>query len=75
MNGYILFGTDGCHLCEEAEALLEQAVVGDIAFAVADGAESLERYAVRIPVLYHPSSRRELGWPFDALQLRTFVND
>lgn len=67
-----LYGTTGCHLCDQAEALLK----------VAAGARVLEwhyvdialddalvaRYGTRIPVLVLPDGR-ELGWPFSLLDI------
>ncbi len=75
MSEYILFGTEGCHLCEEAENLLEQAAVDYLKRDIAGDGKWMERYAVRIPVLCHPGSRKELGWPFDASRLQAFVSE
>ena len=74
----ILYGTIGCHLCEEAEALLAQAIRQSSAVSyayadIADDAVLLERYGVRIPVLLSVATGHELGWPFDALKLRQFL--
>ena len=77
---FILFGTSGCHLCEQAQALLadsQESFSVDIAIELTDIIERqlwLDEYAVRIPVLLHPESRRELGWPFDRQSLINFVN-
>ncbi|KDM91248.1 glutaredoxin family protein [Photobacterium galatheae] len=73
----ILYSTEGCHLCEQAYALLtevgvaEQVNVVDIAFD--DGLFS--RYGVTIPVvsLEIDGSISELGWPFDASQLANWL--
>lgn len=67
-----LYGTTGCHLCDQAEALLRQAAAAralkwryvDIALDEALVAE----YGTRIPVLRTPDGR-ELGWPFSLLDL------
>lgn len=67
----LLYTTGGCHLCERAEALLRDAVdvpVGPV--EVADDAELLERYGVRIPVLRRVDTGEELDWPFDATAIR-----
>lgn len=74
-----LFGTAGCHLCEEAEHLLgeynssgrNKIVVRTI--DVAEQEDWHERYALRIPVLSHPQSGLELAWPFDGPQLAEFI--
>ena len=77
-----LYSTEGCHLCEQAYSLLVQAgieervQVVDIAFDEA----LFSRYGVTIPVLALHSSEThsllsELGWPFDAELLATWLND
>ncbi|MGF1687877.1 glutaredoxin family protein [Photobacterium japonica] len=77
-----LYSTEGCHLCEQAFSLLVQAGVEervqvvDIAF---DDALFL-RYGTTIPVLsLHPtdsnSSNTELGWPFEADVLATWLKN
>lgn len=78
MQEYVLYGTLGCHLCEVAEAILvtemdaEQHQVD--AIDIAEDDELLERYGEKIPVLAHVRSGEELGWPFDAVMLRTFLD-
>lgn len=75
----ILYGTDGCHLCQEAEALLAHGIArhpGRYAVTLTDIAEDaalLERYGERIPVLREAASGAELGWPFDADGLLDFL--
>ena len=69
---YQLFSTSACHLCELAQALLDQAGVRYEVVDIADSDDLFERYGVRIPVL-RAADGRELGWPFDGAQLVTFV--
>lgn len=67
-----LYGTTGCHLCDQAEALLRQAAAAralewryvDIALDEA----LVARYGTRIPVL-QVDDGRELGWPFSLLDI------
>ena len=65
-----LFGTLGCHLCEEAEQVLQpfvtQGLVVDL-LDIIDSPEWLERYALTIPVLRRVDNGQELTWPFDQL--------
>jgi len=73
---YYLFGTSGCHLCEQAESLINK-TVSPINFQQKDIVENqqwIDKYAIRIPVLYHIKSRQELGWPFDAITLQQFID-
>lgn len=73
----ILYGTEGCHLCDQAEELLVEPVAeGRISYAhadILDDPQLEERYAVRIPVLQDAASAQELGWPFDRAQLEEFL--
>lgn len=67
-----LYGTTGCHLCDQAEVLLRQAGAAralewryvDIALDEA----LVARYGTRIPVL-RAEDGRELGWPFSLLDI------
>ena len=77
----ILLGTEGCHLCDEAEAVVSKLVneyPGSIVIEAVDIAEQeqwQEKYAVRIPVLYHPETKQELGWPFDHSRVTEFIRE
>lgn len=74
MNSLILFGTAGCHLCEEAEQLLLQHNAPAFEkIDIAEQPEWQERYAVKIPVLLDSASGAELCWPFDASDLQHFL--
>jgi thiol-disulfide isomerase/thioredoxin len=76
----VLFYTPACHLCEQAEALLQDAFA-EIPFQlekvdiVLDNA-LLERYGSLIPVLKKGViglTGDELCWPFDDKQLAAFL--
>ncbi|MGY3926667.1 glutaredoxin family protein [Aeromonas simiae] len=69
-----LFHTDGCHLCEEAWALLETAGLTERTCRrdIIDDPAWLAAYRVRIPVL-RDEAGCELGWPFDLAALRRFT--
>ncbi|MES3008089.1 MAG: glutaredoxin family protein [Pseudomonadota bacterium] len=89
MTELLLYGSVGCHLCEQAEEVLkpvlthinEQLVRGGMADAVVvlqlveitDFPELLERYAVCIPVIKLTAGADELGWPFDEAQVFDFL--
>jgi hypothetical protein len=66
-----LYSTAGCHLCEQAEALLQPLLhAGLIQLQVVDishDEELVRRYGIRIPVL--ACGEQELGWPFDQAQV------
>jgi hypothetical protein len=75
----LLLGTEGCHLCEEAREIVADYAANaapNIKIELVDIAEHPEwqaDYAVRIPVLLEPASRRELGWPFAGEQVAHFL--
>ena len=73
-----LLGTEGCHLCEEAQLILHDVVrQTGVAVQLVDIAEQsnsevlIERYGLRIPVLR--SQQRELDWPFGVEQVLQWV--
>lgn len=74
--GLVLYGTSACHLCEVAEALIQQQQkTGSFNYVKCDVSESdslFERYGVRIPVLQRADGA-ELGWPFSASDLDLFL--
>jgi len=73
MSDFILYGTDGCHLCEEAVLLLQVANIEFTEQDIVDDEQAMQQYAVRIPVLLHQASGTELGWPFGIEQLQHFI--
>lgn len=70
----VLYGTTYCHLCEQAEVVLQQAGVSAVYIDIADDDGLIERYGTRIPVVRRADSGAELGWPFDAAALVRFLN-
>ncbi len=71
----LLYTTSGCHLCEQAETLLQSAGASVEMVEIADDEALLERYGVRIPVLRHAQTDRELDWPFDAAVIQCWLNE
>ncbi len=72
-----LYSTLGCHLCEQAKAVLwpvlshYQLRLQEIDIAEDDAL--IERYGVRIPVLGVANQSAELNWPFDSQQVDAFL--
>ena len=73
-----LLGTAGCHLCEDAQRVLSDALENQtvqvqlIDIADHDDSERLVRdYGLRIPVLR--LNNRELDWPFNAQQVKQWM--
>jgi allophanate hydrolase subunit 1 len=72
---FVLFGTSGCHLCEEAEKMIAASFY-KIRLETIDIAEQeqwQEQYAIKIPVLYHSESGKELFWPFSEIDVDEFI--
>ncbi|MGD2129499.1 MAG: glutaredoxin family protein [Lysobacterales bacterium] len=68
----VLYTRPGCHLCEQAAALLEREGVLFEEVDIETEPELERLYGLRVPVLKHPGSNLELDYPFgvdDALQL------
>lgn len=75
----LLLGTAGCHLCEQAEEIIRECLPNNYQQAIEyiDIAEQEHwqvRYAVRIPVLYHPTTDKELAWPFELADVQVFID-
>ncbi|MDI1229826.1 MAG: glutaredoxin family protein [Methylobacter sp.] len=70
----ILFGTSGCHLCEQAGLIVNACVPGGVDYVdIAEQEQWQEQYAIRIPVLYDPRTKQDLGWPFDLAEVGDFI--
>lgn len=73
-----LFSTLGCHLCDEAEAVIAQVlpyVEAQIEWVdIIEREDWLARYSTSIPVLQRLDTQQELAWPFDAQQVYTFLS-
>ena len=83
MKTLILYTTSGCHLCEEAEALLvpvlayiEKEKGQSIHLRAQEISESealVDVYGLRIPVIQLEGSTQDLGWPFEQAQAYEFI--
>ncbi len=67
----LLYHTDGCHLCEQAEALLQQLGVAFERSDIIHDERLRATYGWRIPVI--ASAGGELDWPFDRQRLEHFL--
>lgn len=72
-----LLGTSGCHLCEEAEAIVDEVLkmapgAYDLTLIeIADDPDLMEAFALQIPVLRWGESC--LNWPFTADDVVNFL--
>lgn len=71
-----LYSTAGCHLCEQAEALLQPFLCAGLlhlqVVEICHDDALVERYGIRIPVLggYDAKGQwQEIGWPFDTARI------
>jgi len=69
----ILYTRPDCHLCEEAERMLENCGLIWQAVDIEDNLELIAKYGTRIPVLYRPDVDRALYWPFTEPGVSAFV--
>ncbi len=77
MNQLILYYTEYCHLCDEAESLMLAAGLSETyeKIDIVDDPELLERYEIYIPVIKRVDNQRELFWPFKQQELAAFLRD
>lgn len=76
MPELILYTTAGCHLCEQAEALLHTRLQG-FKLRKIDISESklmVGAYGLRIPVLGMPGVEAELDWPFTEIDVAEYLD-
>jgi len=72
-----LYGTAYCHLCEEAELILQR--VGEILpieiskLDIAEQQEHFAKYHTSIPVIVIESSQQHLYWPFSTEDVYHFL--
>ena len=76
----LLLGTAGCHLCEQAQQLINDclpnySVLTVESIDIAEQEQWQADYAIRIPVLFHPETQKDLGWPFESAQLNAFIDE
>jgi hypothetical protein len=80
MQRVLLLGTSGCHLCELAEQIINDHLSHNQAWLIdmidiAQQEQWQAQFALFIPVLYHPESQKQLGWPFDLQQVNLYFNE
>ena len=70
----ILLGTVGCHLCEEAEHILQSLDLPYQYLDIMDDEKLLAQYEISIPVLLAVlGSEKKLYWPFNAEQISIWL--
>lgn len=69
-----LYGTESCHLCDDAQAILARAGLQWCSLDIAEDDALLERYGTRIPVLMRNDNGKELSWPFEHEDVLRLIN-
>ena len=73
MSLYILYHTDGCHLCDQAMALLAQCQVEYQLVDIVFKQDLVTLFGTRIPVLENEKGQF-LDWPFDYYKIEQFLS-
>ena len=72
-----LYSTSACHLCEEAATLLQnlgsQMELDWSEIDIVEDDELMQRYGLKIPVLYRADIDTELCWPFSKADILAFL--
>ncbi len=75
---FIFYTTSGCHLCDEAMAMLAMHFPDHVLrIGLCDIASDdilIDRYGTKIPVLEKMENEEVLAWPFNIEQLAGFFN-
>ena len=74
---FYLYGTSHCHLCEEAESMLQtiqlHIPITLVKLDIADDLRMMDLYGLKIPVLVAQNTRGELCWPFSITEIKEFI--
>ena len=73
----LLYSTSGCHLCDQARALVDQAALPQRftlkIIDIANDDKLFEQYGISIPVIKFEHNQQELSWPFDLVELTEYL--
>ncbi|WP_392343663.1 glutaredoxin family protein [Pseudoalteromonas prydzensis] len=74
MANWVLYHTDGCHLCEQAQSLITPLLAGESLQLVDIMSDEvlIAEYQTSIPVLKSEQGS-QLCWPFTAQDVRQFL--
>jgi arsenate reductase-like glutaredoxin family protein len=70
----ILYGTLGCHLCDDAERVLQALGLAYQTIDIIDDNLLLEKFATSIPVL-QGTGENYLYWPFNTQQVTHWLSE
>ena len=77
INQLILYYQPDCHLCDEAEGLMQLAGLSESyrKVDIETDLELLKLYGIHVPVLKRGDNQKELFWPFDQQSIAAFLED
>ena len=69
-----LLSTDGCHLCNKAIEQLDLQGIGYDVLDIIEDDRLVAVYGEHIPVLIFEGASQALYWPFDAQQIKQYID-
>jgi hypothetical protein len=77
MPQVLLYTTLGCHLCDDAMAIVQPILDKEgwkvSLVEIADSPELVDKYGIRIPVLARVDNQDEIGWPFGVEEIELLL--
>ncbi|WP_298775378.1 glutaredoxin family protein [uncultured Shewanella sp.] len=70
---YVLYGTEGCHLCELAEVLVADFQLSVHHQDICDDESLVKQYGISIPVLKQVKTGQEIAWPFTQVEIQELI--
>jgi len=75
-----LYTTVGCHLCEQALAMLQDLRTKGhhlqiCEVEISESESLMQAYGIRIPVITTEARNDDLGWPFTTEELEAFLTN
>ncbi|WP_143872435.1 glutaredoxin family protein [Catenovulum sediminis] len=77
MSELLLYGTEGCHLCEYAEKVIQNVGLAEHVrhLDIAEDPALVAQFGTLIPVILDSSNNEFLSWPFDEQQLIKWLDN
>lgn len=70
---FVLYHTEGCHLCELAAKVLQDANARFVYQDICEQLQLVERYGISIPVVKAIKTQNEIRWPFELYAFIEFM--
>ncbi len=69
----IMYSRADCHLCDQVIIMMDRARIAWRPVNIDSNPALVQKYGVRVPVLQHPESGKELFFPFSDRDLFRFL--